>query len=365
MFESRLRRLATLQSSQALDCVALMPAPNLHYLTGLAMHPSERPTLALFPVQGPPAFILPLLEAQGLAENLPFEVQLFPYTDDEGPQDAFQAAGTDLGLAGKRIGVEFLQMRVMELRRLEQAAPGCHVLAFEAFLQDLRICKGDSELEQMRRAIRITEQALSETIAEVYPGRTEEEIATELRVAMLRAGAEEVAFIIAVSGPRTASPHARSSSRPLEQGDVLVVDCGAMFGGYVADITRTFAVGDVPAEVERVYDVVRAANEAGRAAVRPGVLAQEVDRAARRVIAEAGYGEYFIHRTGHGLGLEVHEPPYIVEGNEDLLRPGMTFTVEPGIYIPGLGGVRIEDDVVVTPSGAETLTTYSRELVHL
>lgn len=365
MSKTRLRRLITLQSAQALDCVALMPGPNLRYLTGLAMHPSERPTLALFPLHGPPALILPLLEVHGLPENLPFEVRLFPYTDEEGPQGAFEAAAAALELAGKRIGVEFLQMRVLELRRLEQVAPACHILAFEAFLHELRARKDDSELDQMRRAIRITESALSATIARVRPGQTEEEIATELRVAMLRAGAEEVAFVITVAGPRTASPHVSPSPRPLERGDVLIVDCGAVYGGYAADITRTFAVGEIPAELERVYGVVRAANEAGRAAVRPGVSAQEIDRAARRVIAEAGYGEYFVHRTGHGLGLEVHEPPYIVEGHEELLQPGMTFTVEPGVYIPGLGGVRIEDDVVVTPTGAETLTTYPRELTRL
>jgi Xaa-Pro dipeptidase len=365
MFKTRLRRLITLQSARSLDCAALMPGPSLRYLTGLTMHPSERPTLALFPLQSSPALILPLLETQGLSEKLPFEMRLFPYTDEDGPQGAFEAAAAALELAGKRIGVEFLQMRVLELRRLEQVAPGCRVLAFEAFLQELRACKDDSELEQMRRAIRITETALSAAIAQVHPGQTEEEIATELRVEMLRAGAEEVAFIIVVAGPRTASPHVNPSSRPLEREDVLIVDCGAVCGGYVADITRTFAVGEIPAELERVYAVVQAANEAGRAAVRPGIAAQEVDRATRRVIAEAGYGDHFIHRTGHGLGLEVHEPPYIVEGNEELLQPGMTFTVEPGVYVPGLGGVRIEDDVVVTPTGAETLTTYPRELIHL
>jgi Xaa-Pro dipeptidase len=365
MFKTRLRRLSDLQSAQAFDFVALMPGPNSRYLTGLAMHTSERPSLFLFPMQGSPALILPLLEAQGLPENLRSEVRLFTYTDEEGPQGAFEAAAAALELAGKRIGAEFLQMRVMELRRLERVAPGCHILAFEAFLQELRVRKDDSEVEEMCRAIRITENALSATIAQVHLGQTEEEIATDLRMEMLRAGADEVAFIIAVAGPRTASPHANLSSRPVEQGDMLIVDCGAMCGGYMADITRTFAVGAIPAELERVYAVVRAANEAGRAAVRPGIAAQEVDRAARRVIVEAGYGEYFIHRTGHGLGLEVHEPPYIVEGNEELLQPGMTFTVEPGIYIPGLGGVRIEDDVVVTTTGAETLTTYPRELVRL
>lgn len=365
MIESRLQRLMVLQSAQFLDCVALMPGPNLRYLTGLTMHVSERPTLALFPRQGSPALILPVLEAQGLPADLRSEMQLFSYSDELGPQDAFQAAVAALGLAGKRIGVEFLQMRVMELRRLEQAAPDCQILAIEAFLQELRSCKDDSELEQMRHAIHITEDALLTTMDCVRPGQTEKEIAAELRMAMLRAGAEEVPFVLVVAGPRTASPHAGPSSRPLEPGDVLIVDCGAAFDGYVADITRTFAIGEIPSELKRVYDVVQAANEIGRAAVRPGVTAQEVDRATRRVITEAGYGEYFVHRTGHGLGLEIHEPPYIVEGNEEVLQPGMTFTVEPGVYIPGLGGVRIEDDVVVTSASAETLTTYPRQLICL
>ncbi len=365
MFKDRLRKLVSLLSSWKIDGVVLVPGPNLRYLTGINMHTSERPTLAFFPAQGTPALVLPLLEAQGLPEDIRSEMNLFSYTDEEGPQDAVAAAAAALQLAGKRLGVEFLQMRVMELKRLEQAAGDCHILAFEAFLQELRVCKDETELEEMRRAVRITEEALSTTIAQVRPGQTEQEIATELRLAMLRAGAEDVAFVITVAGPRTASPHAGSSSRPLQPGDVLIVDCGAVYGGYVADITRTFAIGEIPAELENVYAVVQAANEAGRDAVRPGARAQDVDRAARQVIVEAGYGDYFIHRTGHGLGLEVHEPPYIVEGNEERLQPGMTFTVEPGIYIPGLGGVRIEDDVVVTVTGSETLTTYPRDLIHL
>jgi Xaa-Pro dipeptidase len=170
---------------------------------------------------------------------------------------------------------------------------------------------------------------------------------------------------IVVAGPNAASPHATPSDRPIGAGETIVVDCGATVGGYVADITRTFAIGALEPELARVYEAVRVANEAGRAAAGPGVPAEEVDRAARAVIEEAGYGEYFFHRTGHGLGLEVHEPPYIVAGNERSLEPGMTFTVEPGVYLPGRGGVRIEDDVVVTSGGAESMTIFSRELAVL
>jgi Xaa-Pro dipeptidase len=229
-------------------------------------------------------------------------------------------------------------------------------------ISELRMIKDREEIEHMRQAIRITEQALQEVADVIQPGRADLEIATELKTAFLRAGAQRMSFEpIVVAGPESASPHAVPSGRLIELGDLVVIDCGVTYQGYVADITRTFAVGPIAPQLERVYEIVKEANAAGRAAVRPGVSAQEVDQVARQVIAEAGYGEYFTHRTGHGLGLEVHEPPYIVEGNKELLQPGMTFTIEPGIYLPGQGGVRIEDDVLVTPQSVETLTTFPRD----
>jgi Xaa-Pro dipeptidase len=201
---------------------------------------------------------------------------------------------------------------------------------------------------------------------QVWVGMTERAVAALLKIEMLEAGAEGMSFApLVVAGPNAASPHAGPSDRPIQPGETIVVDCGVTVGGYAADITRTFAIGALEPELARVYEVVRAANEAGRAAVGPGVPAEEVDRVARAVIEESGYGAYFTHRTGHGLGLEVHEPPYIVAGNERPLEPGMTFTVEPGVYLPGQGGVRIEDDVVVTSDGAESLTSFEREFIPL
>jgi len=178
----------------------------------------------------------------------------------------------------------------------------------------------------------------------------------------LQAGAQTVSFSPIVSGgPNSANPHASPTDRPVNRGDFLLFDWGAYVGGYASDITRTFPVGEMGPEMRRIYDLVQEANAAGRAAVRPGATCSEVDAAARRVIEAGGYGEYFIHRTGHGLGLQVHEAPFIVAGNERVLESGMTFTIEPGIYLPGRNGVRIEDDVVVTDDGGESLTTYSRE----
>ena len=220
----------------------------------------------------------------------------------------------------------------------------------------------------MRNAVEIAQRAMQNLLDAnaIRIGRTEMEIAAQLRIALMQEGAQGEAFLpIVAAGPNSAFPHASPSDRPVEEGDLVIVDWGAVYRGYRSDITRTFVLGTPTPEMEQIHAAVLAANEAGRLATRPGLPAQEVDRAARQAIARAGYGEHFSHRTGHGLGLETHEPPYIVEGNLELLSPGMTFTVEPGIYVSELGGVRIEDDVVVTADGVETITTMSRELVRL
>ena len=362
MIEKRLQELCQQQETYGLDYVALMPGASLRYLTALNLLLLERPIVFFFPREGQPAAIVPTLEVRRVEADLPFEAEFFVYSDEEGHQPAFERACRALDLAGKRLGVEFLNMRVLEMKQLEQHAPGCQVLDAGRVLSELRKTKDAEEIAYMRQAIRITEQALQEVANLVQPGRTDSEITAELKIAFLRAGAQGMSFepIVGV-GPDSALAHGTPRGRVIKPGDLVIIDCGVAYEGYAADITRTFAVESIAPQWERVYEIVKEANAAGRAAVRPGASAQEVDRAARQVIAQAGYGEYFTHRTGHGLGLEVHEPPYIVEGNEELLQPGMTFTVEPGIYLPGQGGVRIEDDVLVTHQGAETLTTFPRD----
>ena len=342
-----------------------MPGPNLFYLTGLSFHLSERPVVALFPVDGSPAIVVPSFEAVKV-EDTAIEVDVFPYTDEEGHTPAFRSACAALELSERVIGVEAFKMRLVEVRLLEQFAPGCRIVPAEDALAALRMRKDKQELAQMRRAIAITEAALQTTMGQVQAGMTEQEVAGMLMAEMLQGGGEGLSFSpIVVAGPNAASPHATPSDRPIQPGETIVVDCGATVGGYAADITRTFAIGELEPQMARVYEVVRAANAAGQAAAGPGVPAEAVDQAARAVIEEAGYGEYFTHRTGHGLGLETHEPPYIVAGNGRILEQGMTFTVEPGIYLPGRGGVRIEDDVVITATGAESLTTFPREFTPL
>lgn len=365
---SRLEALRRLQARNGVECVALVPGANLRYFTSLSSHLSERPTVAFIPARGQLAILLPELEAPAAQSQLPPDARLFTYRDEEGHEYVFHQVAKELTLSGKPIGVEYLAMRLLEMRRIEQAAPGCQLLATEPWLPRLRMMKDKSEVASMQQAIAIAEGAMQRLLDKgaIHVGRTELDIAADLRVEMLRQGGQGEAFSpIVVAGPNSASPHASPSDRPLEQGDLVTVDWGTTYHGLRSDITRTFVLGSPTPEIMQIYDAVLAANQAGRLAVRPGLAAQEVDRAARRVITQAGYGEYFIHRTGHGLGLETHEPPYIVEGNLDLLEPGMTFTVEPGIYLPGVGGVRIEDDVIVTKDGSETLTTLPRQLVSL
>jgi len=216
----------------------------------------------------------------------------------------------------------------------------------------------------MRRAVQIAQDALEATIPLIKIGMTEKELSSELVVQLLKHGSDsEMPFAPIVSGgPNSANPHASPTERKLQTGDLLVVDWGAAYDGYISDLTRTFAVGIVDEEYEKIHKIVQEANAAGRAASKPGVPCANVDRAVRDVIEKSGYGEYFTHRTGHGIGMEGHEEPYMRGDNMQLLEPGMAFTVEPGIYLPNRNGVRIEDNVVITENGADVLSDMPREI---
>lgn len=361
----RLQRLQTALAAQQLDCAAAIAGPNLYYLTGLSFHLSERPTLGFFPAQGEPVFVVGQLEESKLRAGLPYAAQVFTYTDADGPAAAVGAAAAALRLGPRRLGVEARRMRVMELHLIEEAFPNLQVEEAEAVFAHLRMTKDEAELAQMRAAVAIAEAALRQTLPQIKVGMTERDLATELVMQTLRAGSDpELPFApIIASGPNGALPHAGATDRRLQAGDLVTVDWGAVKDGYVADLTRTYAVAELPdAELQAVYALVLGANRAGVAAGRAGVTCAAVDAAARRVIAEGGYGEYFVHRVGHGLGLEGHEDPSMHGNNQTVLAAGMTFTIEPGIYLPGRGGVRIEDDVVARADGGESLSTLPRDL---
>ncbi|MBT3391315.1 MAG: aminopeptidase P family protein [Chloroflexi bacterium] len=349
---------------QNLDAIALNPGPSLPYLTGLHFHMSERPVIVFFSQNNAPVIVLPQLETLKL-EGLAYEIQAFPYGENPAQWiEAFQSAIQAAELEKARIGVEPRALRVLELNLLEHAAPQAQFIPGEACVSALRMKKDTAEVDAMRTAAEIAQNALQATLPMIKPGITERQIAAELTQQLLQHGSDaRMPFTPIVSGgPNSANPHAAPSDRPLALGDLLVIDWGANVNGYFSDITRTFAIGSVEPELAHIADIVLQANTAGREIARPGLPAGAIDNAARAVIEEAGYGEYFTHRTGHGLGLEGHEDPYIRGDNTQLLEVGMSFTIEPGIYLPGRGGVRIEDDVVVTTDGIESLSTLPRKL---
>jgi Xaa-Pro dipeptidase len=364
---SRIEKLLLLMDEFGLPGIALNPGPTLTYLTGLHFHLMERPTVLLISAEGEMALVLPALEA-GKLVKISLNIHAFTYDDDpETRPGAFTRAIEHLDLPGEELGVESNRMRFLEMVYLGEALPGRAFVDASPCLADLRMIKGQDEVAKMRYAAQIAQTALLETLKGVQVGMTEKEVANQLIIQLLRARSDsELPFApIVAFGENSANPHSVPTDRALRPGDLVLVDWGASCEGYLSDITRTFTFGTVDSELLKVGDIVLEANRAGRAAGKAGLAAGSVDRAARSVINQAGYGEAFIHRTGHGLGLEAHEEPYIFEGNTLELALGMTFTVEPGIYLAGKGGVRIEDDVVVTESGLASLTDLPREVLPL
>ena len=364
MTQSRLDKLNASLSTGELDSVILNPGPTLKYITGLNFHLMERPVVLFFAKDQTPALVLPELELQKVA-NLPYQLQVFAYPENPSEWDAaFRKAAQALSLDGKRVGVESRQLRLLEFNYVKNAAPTADFPDASDVLAQLRLRKDRTEIEAMRRAVQIAQSALEATIPLMKIGMTEKELSSELVIQLFKHGSDpEMPFSPIVSaGLNSANPHASPTERKLQPGDLLVVDWGAAHDGYISDLTRTFAVGEVDAEYAKIHQIVQEANAAGRAAGKPGVPCADVDKAARDVIEKAGYGKYFTHRTGHGIGMEGHEDPYMRGDNMQLLEPGMAFTVEPGIYLAGKNGARIEDNVVITETGADVLSDMPREI---
>ena len=364
MTKSRLDKLNASLLNSGLSAVALNPGPTLTYLTGIGFHLMERPVVLLVSPNQDPVLVLPELELPKL-DLFQYKVNAFAYGENPSEWEAvFRKAAQSLGLDGKRIGVEPRQMRLLEFSHVKAGAPEADFPDATDVLSGLRLRKDKAEVEAMRTAVKIAQDALEATILQMKIGMTEKEIASELVMQLLKHGSEsEMPFApIVSSGPNSANPHASPSQRKIQAGDLLVVDWGAAYDGYISDLTRTFAVGEVDEEYKKIHKIVQESNAAGRAAAKPGVPCANVEIAARDVIEKSGYGKYFTHRTGHGIGMEAHEDPYMRGDNMQLLEPGMAFTVEPGIYLTGRNGVRIEDNMVITENGAESLSDMPREI---
>jgi len=363
----RLDLAAAAARDAGLAALLLTPGPDLRYLTGYDAHQLERLTCLVVPAAPAPAagpgpfMVVPRLELPAAqaspAGGLGLELIAWDETDDP-----YALVAARLGLTGGRVGLSDRMWALMVLR-LRDALPGASQDLASAALRQLRIRKSAAEVAALRAAGEAIDRVHARVPGWLRAGRTERQVAADIADAIIEEGHATVDFTIVGSGPNAASPHHEVSDRELRRGDAVVVDIGGtMPSGYCSDCTRTYVIGTPPPEFAAYYRVLRDAQQAACAAVRPGVSAEAVDAAAREPITAAGFGEYFVHRTGHGIGLECHEDPYIVSGNAEPLRPGMAFSIEPGIY-PGPHGARIEDIVVCTDDGYERLNNAGRELV--
>ena len=354
----RARRAAAVAE---LDALIVTPGADLRYLTGYEAYPLERLTCLLLPVNGDPVLIAPQLEVPAAyaspAGQLGIEIAGWEET-----QNAYEFAAARLPRGVHVIGVDN-HMWAEKLDGFHDAMPGVRHELAGPVLSDLRMRKTPAEIEALRLAADAIDRVHARMGEWLRAGRTEREVGQDIAEAIVEEGHARMDFVIVASGPNGASPHAEVSDKVIERGEPVVVDIGGVMpDGYCSDSTRNYVVGRPPADYLDYFEVLLAAQIAQTEAVRPGITADELDAIGRDMIAEAGYDKYFIHRTGHGIGLETHEEPYIVTGSERPLEPGMAFSVEPGIYLPDIHGARIEDICVCTETGGDRLNRTSREL---
>ena len=358
-FTKRMERAAAQADAAGLTGVLVTPGPDLLYLAGYApVAITERLTVLAVQKDRDPAMVMPILERPD-AEDAPSAgaIALTDWTDGTDP---YAAAAPLLDPKGTYAISD--SAWALQLLGLQQALPDASYIPMTSALPMLRAVKDEDELERLAAAGAAADQCYEELLNVRFAGRKETDVAADLAQLLIDHGHSQVDFTVVGSGPNGANPHHEAGDRTIEEGDMIVLDFGGLKDGYGSDTSRTIHVGEPTDEEREVHDIVRAAQQAGYDAVRPGVECQEIDRAPRRVITEAGYGDQFIHRTGHGIGLTTHEPPYMVEGETHTLEPGMCFSIEPGIYLSGRFGVRIEDIVTVMEDGGRRLNNTTREM---
>lgn len=360
-------RLETARKATAdsgMDALLVSPGADLRYLTGYQALPLERLTCLVVPAESDPFLVVPALERPAAlaspAGGLGLEITGFAETDD-----AYALIARRLPPAVRRFAVDN-HMWAEKLLAFQAALPDAQACLAGDVLTELRMRKTPAEVAALRRAGGAIDRVHRRMGEWLRAGRTEREVARDIADAIVAAGHATVDFVIVGSGPNSASPHHEVSDRVIRAGDPVVVDIGGTTAdGYCSDSTRTYAVGEPPAAFRELYEVLLRAQTAQTDAVRPGITAEQLDAVGRDIITAAGYGEHFIHRTGHGIGMETHEEPYIVAGSRRALAPGMAFSIEPGIYLPGTFGARIEDIAVCTEGGGERLNLTGRDLVVL
>ncbi len=358
--KARRERLHTQLALQNIDLIAIAPTANMRYLLGFAPKYDERICVFLATPNGA-RFVVPHLNADQVETHT--GIESIRWTDEQGPARALKQALDELGIQPGRTLAADDTMRAQHLIQLQDAAAPARAVPGDVVMSRLRMLKSEYELDILARAAAQADRAVLAAAEACVPGATERDVADAVSAFFQRDGAEQTDFAIIGAGANGAFPHHLTSGRKLERGDTIIIDIGATLDGYKSDVTRVVQLGEPSDEVRRAYELVKEANWRGREAVKPGVRAQAVDAATRAPIERAGMGEYFFHRTGHGLGIEDHEPPWISATSETVLEPGMVFSIEPGMYLAGKFGIRIEDIVAVTRDGSRRLTGLDHELI--
>ncbi len=366
---NRFAAIQGVMENMRLQAVALVPGANFKKIFARDFHLMERPLLVIIPAEGKAVAIVPSLEMSAFEKIIPqgkiFD-KIFPWHDQAGYRKAFLNAADSLPQLKKaqRFGLEAQRMRAFEQMALQEAFPDANFIDAHVAISSIRLKKTESEIKQIKKAIKISENALVATIDEIKVGQSEKEIGAILLKQIFSHNADGIAFNpIVAAADNSAQPHAQARlDYRIKQGDPLLIDFGASYNGYNADITRTFFVSEVSKDNQEFYQTVLKANEQGRKISKPGLTAGEIDDAVQSVLENSKFADCARHKTGHGLGLDVHEEPYIMRGNNQKLTEGMVYTIEPGLYRKQ-GGVRIEDVVVQTESASECLTSFPRELM--
>jgi Xaa-Pro aminopeptidase len=357
-YGARMTRALDDALAAGLSGLVITPGPDLAWLTGYQPHLTERLTMLVLSPDQEPTMLVPLLERRDAEESggAPL-MSIVDWMDGNSPYEAARALLRPDG----QFGISDSAW-AMHLIGLQQVLPDSRYRSLTDCLPMLRAAKDPGELERLEAAGAAVDAAYHDIIGMRFAGRRETDLAADLAALMRQHGHEQIDFAVVGSGPNGANPHHGAGDRLIQPGDTVVLDFGGLVFGYGSDTTRTVCVGEPQARTREVHAVVMQAQQAAVEAVRPGVTCEEIDRTARELITDAGYGDYFIHRTGHGIGMTTHEPPYIVKGETQPLVPGMCFSVEPGIYLPEEFGVRIEDIVTVTDDGVRRFNNTSRVL---
>lgn len=362
---SKINQISTYLKEQNIDAAFITTPDNVFYVSGFRSNPHERLLGVILFQDATPLMICPKMEVPD-AKAAGWSHDVVGHQDTDNPWQLLKEAIEGKGISISNLAIEKSHMTVERLEALQELFPQASFARLDDQLNSMRVVKDDQELEILRQAAAYADYAIEVGVSEIAEGKTELEILTAIELALKKKGISHMSFdTMVLSGPKTASPHGKPGDRKIQKGDFVLFDLGVIYEGYCSDITRTVSFGEPTPAQKEVYETVRKAEQDAVDAVKPGVRAKDLDKIARDVITEAGYGEFFTHRLGHGLGISVHEFPSITGNNEMELIEGMVFTIEPGIYDPSITGVRIEDDVVVTKDGVEVLTKYPKELIIL